>query len=78
MLLAYKEENISENCDKVDLIIQLSKFNYSTCSTKTIKYSNLETYGTHSIWLTNRYIKINKVRSNRPWHKLKNLTLKCY
>lgn len=72
MLLAYKKENILENCDKVDLIIQLSEFDYSVCNTKTIKYANLKTYGTHSIWLTNRYIKINKVRSNRPWHMLKN------
>ncbi|MFT0820557.1 MULTISPECIES: ComEC/Rec2 family competence protein [Wolbachia] len=72
VLLAYKEEDILENCDKVDLIIQLSEFDYSVCNTKTIKYANLKTYGTHSIWLTNRYIKINKVRSNRPWHMLKN------
>ncbi|MBC6686362.1 ComEC/Rec2 family competence protein [Wolbachia pipientis] len=72
VLLAYKKEDISENCDKVDLIIQLSEFNYSVCNTKTIKYADLETYGTHSIWLTNHEIKINKVRSNRPWHMLKN------
>ncbi len=69
VLLAYKKEDISENCNNVDLIIQLSKFNYSACSTKTIEYIDLETYGTHSIWLTNSNIKINKVRSNRPWHK---------
>ncbi|WP_353271948.1 ComEC/Rec2 family competence protein [Wolbachia endosymbiont (group A) of Nomada goodeniana] len=72
VLLAYKKEDISENCDKVDLIIQLSEFDYSVCNTRTIKYTNLKTYGTHSIWLTNRYVKINKVRSNRPWHMLKN------
>ncbi len=69
VLLAYKKEDILENCDKVDLIIQLSEFDYSVCNTKTIKYADLET---HAIWLTNRYIKINKVRSNRPWHMLKN------
>ncbi|MDX5462304.1 MAG: ComEC/Rec2 family competence protein [Wolbachia endosymbiont of Tetragnatha montana] len=78
VLLAYKKEDISENCDKVELIIQLSEFDYSVCNTRTIKYTNLKTYGTHSVRLTNRYVKINKVRSNRPWHKLKSLILKCY
>ncbi|KLT21603.1 ComEC/Rec2 family protein [Wolbachia endosymbiont of Armadillidium vulgare str. wVulC] len=72
VLLAYKKEDILENCGKVDLIIQLSEFNYSVCNTKTIKYADLGTYGTHSAWLTNRYVKINTVRSNRPWHMLKN------
>ncbi len=73
VLLAYKKEDILENCDKVDLIIQLSEFDYSACNTKIIKHADLETYGTHSVWLTNRYVKINTVRSNRPWHKLKSL-----
>ncbi|MDX5487855.1 MAG: ComEC/Rec2 family competence protein [Wolbachia endosymbiont of Andrena praecox] len=72
VLLAYKKEDISENCDKVDLTIQLSEFDYSACNTKIIKHADLETYGTHSVWLTNRYVKINTVRSNRPWHMLKN------
>ncbi|KAL7629897.1 UNVERIFIED_CONTAM: hypothetical protein RMT77_019985 [Armadillidium vulgare] len=72
VLLAYKKEDILENCGKVDLIIQVSEFNYSVCNTKTIKYADLGTYGTHSAWLTNRYVKINTVRSNRPWHMLKN------
>ncbi len=73
VLLAYKKEDILENCDKVDLIIQLSEFDYSACNTKIIKHADLQTYGTHSVWLTNRYVKINTVRSNRPWHKLKSL-----
>lgn len=77
VLLVYKKEDISKHCDKVDLIIQLSEFDYSVCNTRTIKYTNLKTYGTHSIWLTNRYVKINTVRSNQPWHKLKSLILKC-
>ncbi len=69
MLLAYKkEEEVVESCDRVDLIIQLSKFNYPVCNTTVIRYADLETYGTHSIWLTNSDIKISKVRSNRPWH----------
>ncbi len=68
VLLAYKEEDVVESCDKVDLIIQLSKFNYPSCNTKTIKYADLKTYGTHSVWLTNSDIKISKVRSNRSWH----------
>nr|WP_244263400.1 ComEC/Rec2 family competence protein [Wolbachia pipientis] len=72
VLLAYKKEDISENCDKVDLTIQLSEFDYSACNAKIIKHADLETYGTHSVWLTNRYVKINTVRSNRPWHMLKN------
>ncbi|NSX83052.1 DUF4131 domain-containing protein [Wolbachia endosymbiont of Atemnus politus] len=67
VLFAYKKEDI-ENCDKVDLIIQLSKFAYPVCNTKTIRYTNLKTHGAHSIRLTNSDIKINKVRSNRPWH----------
>ncbi|MGL9688468.1 MAG: hypothetical protein ACR5K6_01640 [Wolbachia sp.] len=69
VLLAYKkEEEVVESCDRVDLIIQLSKFNYPVCNTTVIRYADLETYGTHSIWLTNSDIKISKVRSNRPWH----------
>ncbi len=72
VLLAYKKEDISENCDKVDLTIQLSEFDYSACNAKIIKHADLETYGTHSVWLINRYVKINTVRSNRPWHMLKN------
>ncbi|MFT4327882.1 MAG: ComEC/Rec2 family competence protein [Wolbachia pipientis] len=71
VLLAYKQEDILENCNNVDLVIQLSKFNYSACNIKTIKYADLEVYGTHSIWLTNSGIKVSKVRSNRPWHKPK-------
>lgn len=78
VLLAYKEEDILRNCNSVDLIIQLSEFDYSACNAKIIKHADLETYGTHSVWLTNRYVKINKVRSNRPWHKLKSLISKCY
>ncbi|WP_343289464.1 ComEC/Rec2 family competence protein [Wolbachia endosymbiont of Encarsia formosa] len=73
VLLAYKKEDIMESCDNVNLIIQLSKFNYSACNTKTIKYADLEAYGTHSVWLTDGGIKVSKVRSNRPWHKPKNL-----
>ncbi len=72
VLLAYKKEDISENCDKVDLTIQLSEFDYSACNVKIIKHADLETYSTHSVWLTSRYVKINTVRSNRPWHMLKN------
>ncbi|WCR53860.1 MAG: ComE operon protein 3 [Wolbachia endosymbiont of Ctenocephalides orientis wCori] len=68
VLLAYKEEDISYNCNGVDLIIQLSEFDHQICNTKTVKYSDLEMYGTHSIWLTNNNVKIKKVRSNRPWH----------
>lgn len=71
VLLAYKQEDILENCNNVDLVIQLSKFNYPACNIKTIKYADLEVYGTHSIWLTNSGIKVSKVRSNRPWHKPK-------
>lgn len=73
VLLAYKKEDIMESCDNVNLIIQLSKFNYPACNTKTIKYADLEAYGTHSVWLTDGGIKVSKVRSNRPWHKPKNL-----
>ncbi|MGL9759242.1 MAG: hypothetical protein ACR5LA_11015 [Wolbachia sp.] len=62
-----------QSCDNVNLIIQLSKFNYPACNTKTIKYADLEAYGTHSVWLTDDGIKVSKVRSNRPWHKPKNL-----
>ncbi len=72
VLLAYKKEDILRNCNSVDLIIQLSEFDYSACNAKIIKHADLETYGTHSVWLTNRYVKINTVRSNRPWHMLKN------
>ncbi|MDG7055535.1 MAG: ComEC/Rec2 family competence protein [Wolbachia endosymbiont of Menacanthus eurysternus] len=68
VLLAYKEEDVVESCDRVDLIIQLSKFNHPVCNTRTIKYADLKTHGTHSVWLTNSDIKISKVRSNRPWH----------
>ncbi|MDR0288648.1 MAG: ComEC family competence protein [Rickettsiales bacterium] len=68
VLLAYKKEDVVESCDRVDLIIQLSKFNYPVCNTTVIRYADLETYGTHSVWLTNSDIKISKVRSNRPWH----------
>nr|WP_168456259.1 ComEC/Rec2 family competence protein [Wolbachia endosymbiont of Ctenocephalides felis wCfeJ] len=68
VLLAYKKEGVVESCDRVDLIIQLSKFDYPSCNTKTIKYADLKTYGTYSVWLTNSDIKISKVRSNRPWH----------
>jgi competence protein ComEC len=78
VLLAYKEEDISQNCNNVDLIIQLSAFDYSACGTKIIKYTALEMYGTHSIWLANSDVKVKRVRSNRPWHKLKSLTLKRY
>lgn len=73
VLLAYKKEDIMESCDNVNLIIQLSKFNYPACNTKIIKYADLEAYGTHSVWLTDSGIKVSKVRSNRPWHKPKNL-----
>lgn len=73
VLLAYKKEDIMESCDNVNLIIQLSKFNYPACNTKTIKYADLEAYGTHSVWLTDGGIEVSKVRSNRPWHKPKNL-----
>lgn len=76
-LLAYKED-IVESCKNVDLVIQLSKFNYPACNTKTIKYADLEAYGTHSVWLTDSGIKVSKVRSNRPWHKPKNLFLKYH
>jgi len=75
VLLAYKKEDIVESCNNVDLVIQLSKFNYPVCNTKIIKYADLETY---TIWLTNYDIKINKVRSNRPWHKSKSLILERY
>ena len=68
ILLAYKEEDISENCNNVDLIVQLSSFDYSVCNTEVIRYSDLEIYGTYSIWLTRDGIKVKKVRSNRPWH----------
>lgn len=71
VLLAYKEKDISYNCNDVDLIIQLSEFDHQICNTKTIKYSDLEMYGTHSIWLTNN-VKVKKVRSNRPWHFMYN------
>lgn len=71
VLLAHKREDILENCNNVDLVIQLSKFNYPACNTKIIKYSDLEAYGTHSVWLANSGIKVSKVRSNRPWHKPK-------
>lgn len=71
VLLAYKQEDILENCNNVDLVIQLSKFNHPACNTKIIKYSDLEVYGTHSIWLTNSGVNVSKVRSNRPWHKPK-------
>ncbi|WP_143696887.1 hypothetical protein [Wolbachia endosymbiont of Wuchereria bancrofti] len=54
-----------ENCNNVDLIVQLSKFDYPACNTQIIKHADLETYSTHSIWLTNHNIKINKVCSNR-------------
>ncbi|WP_353274515.1 ComEC/Rec2 family competence protein [Wolbachia endosymbiont (group B) of Hofmannophila pseudospretella] len=78
VLLAYKKEDIVESCNNVDLVIQLSKFNYPACNTKTIKYADLEAYGTHSVWLTDSGIKVSKVRSNRPWHKPKNLFLKYH
>ncbi|WP_264682488.1 MULTISPECIES: ComEC/Rec2 family competence protein [unclassified Wolbachia] len=71
VLLAHKREDILENCNNVDLVIQLSKFNHPACNTKIIKYSDLEVYGTHSIWLTNSGVNVSKVRSNRPWHKPK-------
>ncbi|WP_264374476.1 ComEC/Rec2 family competence protein [Wolbachia endosymbiont (group B) of Carcina quercana] len=71
VLLAHKREDILENCNNVDLVIQLSKFNYPVCNTKIIKYADLEAYGTHSVWLTDSGIKVSKVRSNRPWHKPK-------
>ena len=41
VLLAHKREDILENCNNVDLVIQLSKFNYPACNTKIIKYSDL-------------------------------------
>ncbi|WP_341807963.1 ComEC/Rec2 family competence protein [Wolbachia endosymbiont (group E) of Neria commutata] len=78
VLLAYKEEDISQNCNNVDLIIQLSEFDYSVCGAEIIKYADLEMHGTHSIWLANSDIEIKRVRSNRPWHKLKSLTLRSY
>ncbi len=71
VLLAHKREDILENCNNVDLVIQLSKFNHPACNTKIIKYSDLEVYGTHSIWLTKSGVNVSKVRSNRPWHKPK-------
>ncbi|RDD34993.1 ComEC family competence protein [Wolbachia endosymbiont of Cylisticus convexus] len=74
VLLAYKKEDIVESCDKVNLVIQLSKFNHPTCTTEILKYADLEAYGTHSVWLTDSSgIKVSKVRSNRPWHKPKRL-----
>ncbi len=60
MLLAHKREDILENCNNVDLVIQLSKFNYPACNTKIIKYADLEAYGTHSVWLTDSGIKLVK------------------
>ncbi len=68
VLLAYKQESVVQNCSNVDLIVQLDKFVYPACNTLVIKYYDLEDYGTHSIWLSNKKIKIKKIRSNRPWH----------
>lgn len=66
ILLANEQGDILENCDNVDLIVQLSKFNYSACNTNIIKHADSETY---AIWLKNNEVKVKKVRSNRPWHK---------
>ncbi|MDN5248108.1 MAG: ComEC/Rec2 family competence protein [Wolbachia endosymbiont of Tyrophagus putrescentiae] len=69
VLLAYQNKDIVKNCDSVDLIIQLNKFDYSVCDSKIINYTDLKAYGTHLIWLGYDNIKIKKTRSNRPWHK---------
>lgn len=68
VLLAYKQEDVLENCKNVDLIIQLNRFNLSACNSQIVKYSDLEVHGTHSIWIMDKDIKIKKVRSNRNWH----------
>lgn len=68
VLIAYKQESVIQNCNKVDLIIQLNKFVYPVCNTAVIRYDDLEIYGTHSIWLSDRKIKIKKIRTDRPWH----------
>ncbi|WP_339046470.1 ComEC/Rec2 family competence protein [Candidatus Mesenet endosymbiont of Agriotes lineatus] len=68
VLIAYKQELIVQNCDKVDLILQLNKFVYPVCNTAVIRYDDLEIYGTHSIWLSSKKIKIKRIRSGRPWH----------
>lgn len=73
VLMAYKQGSVLQNCDKVDLIIQLNKFIYPICNTEVIGYNELEIYGTHSIWLSGRKIKIKKIRSSRPWHSFKFL-----
>ncbi|TGB06000.1 hypothetical protein E5C28_05205 [Wolbachia endosymbiont of Drosophila mauritiana] len=38
----------------------------------------LLTFNTTAVWLTDSGIKVSKVRSNRPWHKPKNLFLKYH
>lgn len=69
VLLANKKEDILKHCNNVDLILQLRRFDYSACNAQTIRYDELEVYGTHSIWLTRDDITIKKARSSRPWHK---------
>lgn len=69
VLLADKKEDILKHCNNVDLILQLRRFNYSACDIRTIRYDELEVYGTHSIWLTRDDITVKKACSSRPWHK---------
>ncbi|WP_408647389.1 ComEC/Rec2 family competence protein [Wolbachia endosymbiont of Pentidionis agamae] len=73
VLIAYKKESIVKYCNNVDLIIQFGSFDYPICINKSIKHTDLEQYGTHSIWLSkNSNMNIKYVRKNRPWHYFMN------